>query len=202
MLGVRPLVVGRFGQGYLVWNLVLAWVPFLLALAFYDRAKGGRVGAAGAAVGAAWLLFLPNAPYIVTDLIHLPERAAPPVWFDVTLYLAFAWTGLLLGLAALYLVHTAIARLAGAVAGWIVAVGALALSGVGIYLGRVLRWNSWDVVTNPSGVLRALAAPLLDPDDHTLAIVAALTMSCFLACAYLVTYSFVRMRLERPVRGE
>src|SRR5262245_35577229 len=91
--------------GFLVWNLVLAWVPFALALAAYAAARAGaRI--VTTVLGVLWLLFFPNAPYLLTDFIHLHESAATPLWYDALMLASFAWTGLLLGFGSLYLMQT------------------------------------------------------------------------------------------------
>ena len=102
------------------------------------------------AVGAAWLLFLPNAPYVLTDFIHLGERHR---LFDTLLIASFAFTSLALGFASLLLVQFVVTRAAGAMIGWATALASLFAASVGIYLGRVLRFNSWDVVHRPGQAL-------------------------------------------------
>jgi uncharacterized membrane protein len=195
LLVARPLLTGDAADEYLIWNLFLAWIPFVLALVFYDRVRANGLRGTEVAVGATWLAFLPNAPYILTDLIHLRTRSsADAIWFDALTFSAFAWTGLLLGLVALYLVHTAVARAVGAVWGWIVAFGAIAASGFGIYLGRFLRWNTWDIITSPIAVARDVAAPFLDPSANQLPIAVTGAFTAFLVVAYLVVYAFAHVR--------
>ena len=191
---VRPALTGELDHRYLVWNLFLAWIPFVLALVIYDRAKRRRVDVVQIGLFGAWLLFLPNAPYIVTDLVHLPERAVPPVWFDAMSYLAFAWTGLMLGLVALYLVHCTVRSAFGALAGWAVVAVSAALSGFGIYLGRFLRWNSWDVLTNPGGLVTDFAAIVRDPVGRPLAVTAF--FATFIGVAYLAMYAIAELRSD------
>ena len=93
---------------------------------------------------------------------------------------------MLLGLVALYLVHTAVARAVGAVWGWIVAFGAIAASGFGIYLGRFLRWNTWDIITSPIAVARDVAAPFLDPSANRLPIAVTGAFTAFLLIIVLL----------------
>jgi uncharacterized membrane protein len=93
-------------------------------------------------LGAAWLLFLPNAPYNLTDFVHLGRADGAPLWFDAALIAAFAGTGLALGLASLLIVHQVVEARAGRIVGWAVALGSLVLSAVGVYLGRYPRFNS------------------------------------------------------------
>ena len=191
-IAVRPVLGLQLDHRYLVWNLFLAWIPFVLALVIYDRAKRVRVDAGQLALFGAWLVFLPNAPYIVTDLVNFPERAARPVWFDAVTYLSFAWTGLMLGLVALYLVHGAVRAGFGARAGWAVVVGTSALSGFGIYLGRFLRWNSWDVLANPTALLGDISAIARDPTGKPLAV--TVLFAAFIGVAYLATYALAGLR--------
>jgi uncharacterized membrane protein len=192
------LVVLRFvlsGNGHyanLVWNLVLAWVPLALALVVYDRVRRGVAGPLLVVPLALWLLFLPNAPYLVTDFILLRDIQDMPIWFDVTLLTTFAWTGLMLGFVSLYLVQAVAKSTAGAVAGWIVALGALTASGVGIYLGRYLRWNSWDLLVQPAAVTRDALARLESPQ----LIGMSLVTTAFLMVAYTMLYVVLQVALE------
>ena len=111
---------------------------------------------------ALWLLFFPNAPYIFTDLIHLPWFYAH-FWVDMVLILICALTGLVLGFVSLYLMHAIVARTFGRLTSWVfIALTAFA-SGFGIYLGRFLRLNSWDVVVQPAKVYHGVGSMLANP---------------------------------------
>lgn len=151
---------------FLIWNLWLAWIPWMAGQAF--RAASRRRAAAARQLGwfALWMLFLPNAPYLTTDLLHLGPRPLVPLWYDLALLLSCAGTGLLLGYMSLLEVQAAVEERFGRVKGWGVAAGALFLSGFGIYLGRFLRWNSWNVLTDPAGLFHDIAVRLLDPASH------------------------------------
>src|SRR5690349_1662404 len=121
----------------LVWNLFLAWVPLCLALLLYDRyAHRARLGLL-ASLGLLWLLFFPNAPYIVTDLKYLAGSTGKVFWYDGLLIGTAAMTGLLLGFVSLYLLHAIVRRAIGPRYAWMFAFGVLALSSLGVYLGRV-----------------------------------------------------------------
>jgi uncharacterized membrane protein len=138
--------------GFLLWNLMLAWIPFVFAALAYALANVRKrilylliLAAAG-----AWLVFFPNAPYILTDFQHLSQVTdGIPVWYDVLLLIWFAWTGLLLGMASLYLMQEIVARMLGSTASWLFVVCVTGLSSFGIYVGRFMHWNSWDAWTNP-----------------------------------------------------
>ncbi len=152
------LADGAATFAFLSWNLFLAWIPLALAMLLPGALAGGR-GRRALAVPllALWLLFLPNAPYLVTDLIHLDGRPAGSPWIDLVMFPAFAATGLLIGVLALHLVHVEVARERGPRTAWTVTGACIALSGIGMYLGRVLVWNSWDVLTSPMAKARELA---------------------------------------------
>ena len=191
------LVLARYAYseeqrfGWLIWNLFLAWIPFGLAILVYDRHRAGAGAVSLLPLGALWLLFLPNAPYIITDFKHLEPTAHVPLWFDVVVIAAPAWTGMLLGFLSLFLVQAVVSRMAGRAVGWVVAIAALGLSSFGVYLGRVLRWNSWDVLTDP-GLLAQIDGVLVDPR----ALAMTILLSGFLTLSYLVVYAFMRLDLQ------
>jgi uncharacterized membrane protein len=192
-LFVLVMIVGRvlytrtFDHAGIAWNLFLAWVPFVLALVVYARARSMSRPALIALAGL-WLLFFPNAPYIVTDLKHIGDAGRIPVLYDVLFLSAAAWTGLVLGLASLYLMHAVARRLLGVVSVWAFVVGVLALSSFGIYLGRVQRWNSWDVFVRPQALLGQIAHGF-----HAAPLALTVLLTSFLLASYLVFYSFARM---------
>jgi uncharacterized membrane protein len=156
---LRWELAGTLELWFLPWNLFLAWIPWVAARAV-ERV---RSGAACAAAGAVWLLFLPNAPYLVTDLIHLRPRPPVPASFDVLLFATFALAGCALGWGSLEAVHGRLARALGRGRAAAVIAGVLFLTGFGVYLGRFGRWNSWDLVARPRGVLADAVGALSDP---------------------------------------
>ena len=198
---VREHRYEAFDFRFLVWNLILAWIPLLLALLVYDRYRRGSPFVALAPALALWLLFLPNAPYIVTDFVHLSPTSRAPLWLDGVELSAFAWTGMLLGFVSLYLVHAVARHRLGPALSWIGVFGVLALVGIGVYLGRVKRWNSWDLLTEPGARLAQLHAHLGDPASLTRAAGISFAVTCLLAAAYLVFYVLMAARIE-PLRTD
>lgn len=183
----RVYYSGHLLYGFLVWNLFLAWVPWLLAMAAGAAiARGWRV--ASASLLLAWIVFLPNAPYVITDFLHLSVRSPVPLWYDVLQLGTASLTGLLAGAFSLRRVEQAFdGRLDPRLRAAAVALVILA-AGFGIYLGRFERWNSWDLVLHPLALLRSLAA---GPSPRALVVTAA--------CAGLlgVAYLGVRPGAER-----
>ena len=192
------LRIHRTGSTYyrfLIWNLALAWVPFALALAAYDRARR-RLDAVVLVLAVLWLLFFPNAPYVLTDFIHLSANAPAPLWYDALMLSAFAWTALLLGFASLYLMHALARSVVGEVWSWVGVACALGLASFGVYLGRFVRFNSWDALVRPNEVARVIANDLENPFAHPRMIGVLLALTCFLLVGYGVVYSFAALRLE------
>lgn len=188
-------------QRLLLWNLFLAWIPLVLSLVIYDRYQGGTTIVRLAPWAALWLLFLPNAPYLVTDFVHLSAHARPPLWFDGMLFSAFAWTGLLLGFISVYLVHAVARDRHGARAAWHGVVAIFALVSVGVGLGRFLRWNSWDVLVRPGRQLAELTAHLTDPGAVARALVVTVVLTCLLSAGYVSFYVLVGIRLSSDRLG-
>jgi uncharacterized membrane protein len=191
MVGARVIYSGNLHFVSLIWNLFLAWIPFLLALAVHDGfARGAR--RLPLVVGSVlWLLFLPNAPYIVTDLKYVGEWLGAPIWYDAVLVSAAAGIGLVLGFASLYLMQTVVRRAAGVLNAWFFVVGTLALSSFGVYLGRFQRWNSWDVFVQPGALFADVWQAATNPTAHLGAAAVAVVFTAFLAATYLVFYSFL-----------
>ncbi len=180
---------GHYGLEFLVWNLFLAWVPLAIALVverLRDLGPGQlRTRLAFAAGAGAWLLFFPNAPYIVTDLIHLHhDRGERALLADGAVIGIFALTGLLLAFASLRRMQRLVVDRSGAPAGWALVGAVSLLTGAGVYLGRVLRWNSWDLLSRPDALLADLVAPLGDP----LAYQRPLAVTVGFGLAFLVWY--------------
>ena len=158
----RVLLTGQLSFLFLVWNLFLALVPFALST-LLGAAAGPLRARLLLPVGAAWLLFFPNAPYLLTDLFHLENRPGVPFWYDLGLILSCAWNGLMLAYASLADMQGLVRRRLGPAAGWAFAAAALLLSSFGIYLGRYLRFNSWDVLANPLTLFYDIVNRVLHP---------------------------------------
>lgn len=148
---------------FLVWNLFLAAIPVVAALSARHFAK--RIWFWPLIL--LWLVFLPNAPYIVTDLMHIRTTRPSNLWLDVLLLGSAALTGLFAGLVALRWAQEAVARRLSSRLGWLLVIGASLLCGFGVYLGRFQRWNSWDIVTRPTELLAEAWSALAE--THVLA---------------------------------
>lgn len=202
LLAGRIFFTGTPRYFFFAWNLFLAWQPYLAALAAAalaprgerDRQSGLASAWSGlrwigvALCGLLWLLFLPNALYIMTDFVHLPGMDFV-WWYEVGLLLAFAWAGCILGVASLHIMQGLVRVRAGVVASWAFVLASGALCGLGIYLGRFLRWNSWEVFTSPRSLARELLAVLSDPLNYPRLIGVSGLFACFLLLGYLTLVS-------------
>ena len=178
---------------FLPWNLFLAWIPLVAAVAVYDAERRGAGLSVLLPLGAIWLLFLPNAPYLLTDFIHLGSRDDAPIWFDIVLFGSFAWTGMLLGFLSIFLVQAVVRHEAGAVWSWVLVGASLAASSFGIYLGRSLRWNSWDFVVRPGALLEDIGTRLVDPLSYPRGVGMTIALTAVLATGYLTMYAFAQL---------
>lgn len=185
------LILARWGwlgtrhYAFLGWNLILATIPYVAALAFERLGTERPRRIALLLAGAVWLLFLPNAPYLVTDLMHLGARPPVPIWFDALLVVSVTGTGVLLGCASVAIVQRTLARAIGRPWALSLTVLACMLSGFGVYLGRFRRWNSWDLLTDPTSLLVDVVARLAAPASHPrmLAVSLLYGLGFLLACA-------------------
>ena len=185
---------------FLVWNLFLAWMPLLFALLVCELQRHGHTRTwSFAGLGAAWLLFFPNAPYIFTDLIHLTARFRPHFWVDLTLILICALTGLVLGFVSLYLMQSVVARMFGRIASWLFIAVVTGLSSFGVYLGRFVRVNSWDVVARPGKLYHGINAWVSDPFAHSTSFAFPLLFATFLFIAYVMLYALTHLPRAHPV---
>lgn len=179
--------IDRTGSGYyrfLITNLFLACVPFFLSTALRIASHWRFHWTIQLTLAGLWLLFLPNAPYILTDILHLTRVSHAPAWYDLALLLSCSGTGLLVGYLSLIDVQGIVARRFSAACGWIFAFVSLVLSGFAIYLGRFLRWNSWDVLIMPTRVFE-IAGALIRPWEHVRPLAVTLIFGVILTLGYI-----------------
>lgn len=198
MLVLRAFYTNSLTFSFMIWNLFLAWIPFVIASGMYVmHIKKRKQRIAQLVLGGAWLAFFPNAPYLITDLMHisvLQAKQTAPEWFDVLFMTSFAVTGLLLGFVSLYFVQLIIKNLYSKTIGWIMVTIVLLLSSFGIYLGRFLRWNSWDVVSQPGLLAFDVLDRIINPLSHPTTILFTILYFAFLGSTYLVVYMLTRIQ--------
>jgi uncharacterized membrane protein len=204
MVALRFLLTGSLRFGNLPWNLFLAWIPYLLALLIRRHAAASpdrqapRFRPGLAALGLLWLLFYPNAPYLLTDFIHLfgsAERVPPGhlfltgnalFWYDIILNASFAFIGHFIGLISLVILHRIVRQRGRRVLGWLLVVLASGLGGYGIFLGRFERLNSWYMLSDPLYTMREALENLF----YLKGVLFSLCFAFFIFLTYLVVYAF------------
>lgn len=196
----RILWTGNIRYGFLVWNLFLAWLPLVFALlACEHHQRNARAGWRFFGLSGAWLLFFPNSPYIFTDLIHLTNHFYRHFWVDLVLILLCALTGLVLGFVSLYMMQTVVARMLGRMASWAFIAAVAGLSGFGVYLGRILRFNSWDVMFKPAALYHGIGQWAANPLEHPVSFAFPALFALFLFITYLMLYALTHLKEIQPL---
>jgi len=186
----------------LIWNLFLAWIPFILA--YIAHAISWRrvwLYFVIPLVAFLWLIFFPNAPYMLTDLQDLARRAFDaPLWYDVIIVVWCSWTAMLLGVVSLYLMQDIVQRTFGRFIGWAFVFIISAASSFGIYIGRFVRLNSWDILQDPAETAMDILGLVIDPTRRLAAF--TLLYTFFFLFVYLLLYSFGHMLQEQNIKAK
>jgi uncharacterized membrane protein len=181
LFGARVGFTGELRFRFLLWNVFLAWIPWAFAWAA-TRTERRPVQVLAF---AGWLLFFPNSFYLVTDLSHLGGRTAAPSWFDPAMFGAFALCGVALAVGSLARIEAWLRDHLRSATLWVGLASVLVATGFGVWLGRVRRWNSWDVVTEPIALLAEIGSIVMRTCQHPGAVAATLVYSLLLGAAYL-----------------
>ena len=195
LVTARVIWTGNLQYAFLVWNLFLAWLPLAFALLAGDAHRAGSGSKwRFRCLAIAWLLFFPNAPYIFTDLIHLTRDFYSRFWVDLVLILAFALTGWLVGFVSLFLMQMLVRRVLGQIASWLFIAIVAGLSGFGIYLGRFLHFNTWDVLLQPLALCRGIGNWAANPLAHSTSYAFPILFAAFLFITYVMLYALTHLR--------
>jgi uncharacterized membrane protein len=199
LVTIHARLVGANRYPYLVWNLFLAWIPFMLSLVVYF-ARRNRVTIYWImpVFVIGWFIYFPNTIYLQTDFQHLVRQVGnDAIWFEVVLLLWFAWTGLMLGVASLYLIQTVVTELFSPTFGWAFTIMATFISSVGVYLGRFLRFNSWDFFNDPLPILKDIYALVRHPEAHFPMVSFSVLYALLFLFVYMTIYLMARV-IARP----
>ncbi|HEX6179316.1 MAG TPA: DUF1361 domain-containing protein [Thermoanaerobaculia bacterium] len=189
---------GVWAFTFLPWNLFLAAVP-AVAADITKRVHDVRGSVVVQTIGfVVWILFLPNAPYLITDFIHLKERPEMPLWYDIALLTSAVGVGLLLAYSSVADMQHVLTRRFNSALSWVVIAIALLVCGFGIYLGRFLRWNSWDVWSNPRQLFADILARVTNPDTRVLGVTAIYGTALLLGYVALRVFAVTTVRRETP----
>lgn len=169
---------------FLNWNLLLAIVPYMLSSILIGNKYLSNSKIAFSFVLIIWILFFPNSPYIFTDLFHIKIRKIIPIWYDLVLILSFAFTGMMFGFKSLaHLIQISNSFVSKKIQTASITL-LFFLSSYGIYLGRFLRWNSWDLLNEPAKLLSDVGGHLINPFENVSVWGMTLIMGLFLNMFY------------------
>ncbi len=184
LLLLRIITSGRMSYSFLAWNLFLAYIPFLLSnwLSRHVEVLKNRIKLIFLVL--LWLLFMPNSFYILTDLFHLQNMGNGHPWFDLTLILSFAWNGILFGILSIRKMEMLLKAAKGKFISGLIIFMVMWLNAFGIYLGRFLRFNSWDVLINPFSLSGEIVAIFLNPYDYRYVWIMSFCFAFFMVIIY------------------
>lgn len=194
LLITRIIASDSLRYTFLFWNLVLAAIPMLFAWWLVDELRrNGWLGWRQGVAMVLWVLFLPNSFYIVTDFIHLRANYEADLLFDITVLTSFMISGIVYGFVSVFLVHRQLQRRWGeAKAYGIIALILLAAS-FAICLGRYTRWNTWDVLLKPAGLLFDISDKVINPSAHVQTYQTTVVLFLVLFATYVVCWEGVRL---------
>lgn len=186
---------------FIIWNLVLAWISLVTVWILSNRLKKGKwLSWQNIGLSVIWLIFLPNTWYVLTDFVHVSTNGEISQLFDVVMMAVLTICGFTLGFTSLYLMHKQFLKRLSKQASGLIIVLIILMSSFGIYLGRDLRWNSWDVVTNPSGIIINVSDRIVDPFGQPRAINMTGLFFVLISITYAAIWIVVRPEQSRSKR--
>lgn len=175
------------------WNLFLAWIPVFIVIWLENKVKINALQKWEVLTASLmWLLFFPNSPYIITDLVHLQSLSGNTYWHYQIMIFTYAFVSLACGLLSLYWIQKVWTQVFSLNWSNFFSLGAIMLSGFGIFLGRVERFNSWDFFVHPFILLKYILHSIKNPT----AILMTFEFSLFIGLAYWMFYSLIHLREE------
>jgi uncharacterized membrane protein len=195
MIVLRIYYSGSIRYIFLLWNIFLAWVPFKISIYFNGVSKKIFL-----LLVIVWLIFFPNALYILTDLIHLKGETNVPIWYDAVLLFASSLIGLLMAFISLFNVEKYIrSRINVEYSGVMISVF-IFMGAFGVYIGRFLRWNSWDILTNPFSLFFEIAVRFTQPMLHYRTWGVTLLLASFFYLLYFTSKRLTKIYIQKKSR--
>jgi len=190
----RIIATHQLTYWFLVWNLVLAWLPLGLAWWLMARLqKTPWLSLSNILPTCLWLGLLPNTFYIASDFIHLGRNGGVSLLYDIVLFLSFTFNGFILGYISVLAVHGQLRKRLSSRGAHSLVAGVFLLCSFAMYLGRYLRWNSWDILINPAGLIFDVSDPFINPSSHPQVFTTTLMFFVLLSSVYAVSYQLVRL---------
>lgn len=182
---IKSTMTGYLSYLFLPWNLFLAWIPYLISKQLTVNPHWLFYRWKLLVILVAWLLFIPNSFYILTDLFHLQMRRGPAMWFDLTLIFSFAWNGIMLGILSVRQMEELMMSYFHSKKSWLFVFPVMWLIALGIYIGRYMRFNSWDILTRPFSLLWEIAEMIFNPFHNSYEWAMIACFAIFMTLMYL-----------------
>ncbi|MEN8908286.1 MAG: DUF1361 domain-containing protein [Clostridiales bacterium] len=194
MIFLRKYIIGDAWYSFLIWNLFLSWIPYFLSLFLYIMFKikvfkFRNILFAG--IGIIWIIFYPNLPYMVTDFIHIKNFDSVLMWYDFIVFSLFIYTSFFMGFVSIYIVFKIILKYYNIRIAVCFTTFMLLITSYGIYLGRFIRWNSWDIIFRPKALFESILSSI-----NLNAIIFSLVFSLFLILVYGFLYFLTHLSEE------
>lgn len=191
----------RADFSYMVWNLFLAWLPLILAV-LVIKSLSHRLWSSWLPLGLTilWLLFLPNSFYMISDFVHIQDVVRHDLLYDIVMFTSFVFTAALIGFISLYLIHIELRKRLGLRTSSLLIALIIFLCSFAIFLGRDLRWNSWDVLTNPAGILFDVSDRVIHPFDATVMYTTTFSFFVLIGSLYAVGWKIGEATRPEPLR--
>lgn len=186
LLAARMIVTDSLEYIFIPWNLFLAFVPYGITQLVTGRIDFIENRWKLVLALVVWLLFIPNAFYIITDLVHFTRVRSAPKWFDLLLIFSFAWNGIMFGIVSLRKVEVISAVIRGRHFSVMLVFAVMWLNALGIYIGRYLRFNSWDIITDPFSLVSEISDLLFNPLQNSVAWGMTFCYAVFMTLLYLL----------------
>ena len=184
----RLEIWGTTNTLYLIWNLFLAWIPYIISLYFIKKDTSVNYFIP---IFIVWLLFFPNAPYLVTDVLHIVSSSSALLWYDSLLFFFFGWIGLFLGMLSLFRVHQYLRAHLNYILSEISVFIICIISSLGVYIGRFERWNSWDIFVHPIELIRHFFYISIDFTHGGVPLMFVVVFTIFMYSVYKTMYVFL-----------
>ncbi|GAC1387919.1 MAG: hypothetical protein NVS1B7_2080 [Candidatus Saccharimonadales bacterium] len=197
---IRIVGSGTNRYGFMFWNLFLAWLPLIFSTLLVRclRSKSWRHWH-NIVLSLLWLGFLPNSFYLITDLVHLQTTGDINILFDTVMMVSFIFNGLVFGYISLFQIHQQLLKRFSRGWTWFIVEGILLIASFALYLGRSLRWNSWDVLFNPAGLLFDVSDRFVHPISYPEAFLTTTTFFLLLVIIYVVVWQLIQtVRVQLP----
>lgn len=189
LVAARMIHTGRNTFLFLLWNLFLAYTPYFITELLSIRPKWVNKTPMFGVIFLVWLLCIPNSFYIITDLFHLGDGyndRLVPQWFDLAMILSFAWNGILLGILSVRQMEKILQPRLPASSELFFLYPIMWLNALGVYTGRYLRFNSWDIITNPFHLFMDITGIILYPLRNHYAWIMIFCFSILMTLMYLM----------------